>query len=117
MGDQNCGGLTDEIYTDFWKKGVYKCSKCGAKLFDSESKFKSGTKWPSFRIALPKTIETRPDHSFGMARTEILCAKCGQHLGHVFDDGKICGDKHIDAEKRFCVLSEALKFKENNNKI
>jgi len=99
-----------EHYTDFWDKGSFKCAKCGADLFDSEAKFKSGTRWPSFRQAKPGAISTRPDNSLGMHRTEILCAKCGQHLGHVFDDGDLLGDTHPEAGKRFCVLSESLAF-------
>ncbi len=107
----------EEMYTKFWERGIYKCSKCGAKLFDSESKFKSGTMWPSFRVSVPKSIETKDDHSSGMIRTEIVCAKCGQHLGHVFDDGKFCGDKHPEAGLRFCVLSDSLKFEEEKKKL
>ena len=103
-----------EKFTEFWESGIYKCSKCGAKLFDSESKFKSGTMWPSFRKPSAKNIETKEDHSFGMVRTEIVCAKCGHHLGHVFDDGKVCGDKHPEAGMRFCVLSESLNFEKDN---
>lgn len=89
---------------------MYKCSKCGAQLFQSDAKFKSGAIWPSFRKAVPGAIKTRPDNSLGMKRTEILCARCGQHLGHVFDDGKECGDTHPEAGKRFCVLSDSLEF-------
>ena len=99
-----------EHYTDFWEKGIYKCSKCGNPLFKSDSKFKSRTIWPSFRKAMPKAIKTKPDYSHGMIRTELLCAKCDQHLGHVFDDGKIAGDTHPKAENRFCVVSECLNF-------
>jgi len=107
-----------EKYTALWERGIYKCLKCGAKLFDSESKFKSGTMWPSFREAKKGAIKTKPDNSFGMLRTEILCAKCGEHLGHVFDDGKFCGDTDPKAGKRFCVLSESLNFeKEKKKKI
>ena len=102
--------ITMEKFTDFWNKGKFKCSKCGAALFDSRAKFKSGTQWPSFREAKREAIEAKPDYSYGMVRTEILCAKCGQHLGHVFDDGKICGDTNPKAGKRFCVLSDSLKF-------
>ncbi|MBI4163231.1 MAG: peptide-methionine (R)-S-oxide reductase [Candidatus Aenigmarchaeota archaeon] len=108
----------EEIYTELWEKGIYRCSKCGAKLFDSSAKFKSGTMWPSFRASAKGSVQTKPDYSFGMARTEILCAKCGQHLGHVFDDGKICGDTDPKARNRFCVLSDSLNFeKERKKKI
>jgi peptide-methionine (R)-S-oxide reductase len=100
--------MSEEKYTRVFEKGTYNCSHCGAQLFPSGAKFSSGTAWPSFRKALSGAIKTRPDHSLGMTRTEILCAKCGQHLGHVFDDGKECGDTHEQAGQRFCVLSEAL---------
>jgi len=89
---------------------VYKCSKCGKILFKSDSKFDSGTKWPSFRKALKEAIKTKPDYSLGMVRTEILCSNCKLHLGHLFNDGKVCGDPHTDAGDRYCVLSESLKF-------
>lgn len=103
-----------EHYTDFWQTGGYMCSKCGTQLFDSNAKFKSGTAWPSFREAIPGTVTTTPDLSLGMNRTEILCAKCGQHLGHVFDDGELCGDTHPHAGQRFCVLSDALAFEDKD---
>lgn len=99
-----------EKYRDFWGKGMYKCANCGEMIFESEAKFKSGTKWPSFREALPEKITTKEDHSLGMERMEIVCAKCGAHLGHVFDDGKLLGDSHPKARKRFCVLSGSLEF-------
>lgn len=102
-----------EHYTDFWEGGMYQCKKCGAQLFPSDAKFKSGTRWPSFRDALPDAIATRPDDSLGMHRTEILCAKCNAHLGHVFDDGKHCGDTDPKAGQRFCVLSDALNFEKD----
>ncbi|MEX1997571.1 MAG: peptide-methionine (R)-S-oxide reductase [Candidatus Andersenbacteria bacterium] len=104
--------MTEEIYTNTWDEGNYRCSHCGQVLFDSDAKFKSGTRWPSFRSARPGTIHTRPDHSLGMERTEILCSRCGQHLGHVFPDGEISGDTHPAAGNRFCVLSSALVFAE-----
>lgn len=90
-----------ERYTDYWEQGMYRCCKCSAQLFPSGSKFKSGTQWLSFREALPGAVQTKQDYSLGMVRTEILCKKCGQHLGPVFDDGKIIGDKHPQAGKRF----------------
>ena len=68
--------------------GVYRCAACGAKLFDSGTKFDSGTGWPSFtEPAVAEAVELRPDHSHGMVRTEVVCRTCGSHLGHVFDDG------------------------------
>lgn len=103
----------EEHYTDFWGTGMYKCKKCGTQLFESGAKFKSGTIWPSFRKAIKGNVSTRPDDSHGMHRTEVLCTKCGEHLGHVFDDGKIVGDTHSEAGQRYCVLSDALDFKED----
>lgn len=99
-----------EIFKSNFGKGMYKCSKCGAMLFSSDEKFDSGTAWPSFRNAEKNAVATKPDNSIGMQRIEIICSKCGQHLGHVFNDGKACGDTHPEAGKRFCVLSDSLKF-------
>jgi len=106
--------MTEEKYTDFWEEGMYKCAKCGTNLFESGAKFKSGTIWPSFRKA--RNVSTKPDDSYGMNRTEALCLKCGEHLGHVFDDGEIVGDIHPEAGQRYCILSDALEFEENENK-
>lgn len=101
-----------EHYTDHWEEGMYRCSRCGTQLFPSTAKFKSGTRWPSFREAIPGSLTIKPDHSAGMERTEILCAHCGLHLGHVFDDGVVSGDTHPEAGQRFCVLSDALQFED-----
>lgn len=106
--------MVEERYTDFWGDGIYKCTKCGTSLFESDSKFKSGTIWPSFRKAMPGSVLTKPDDSVGMHRTEISCGKCGEHLGHVFDDGKLVGDTHPEAVQRYCVLSDALEFEEGS---
>ena len=76
------------VYWDEKTPGVYKCRACGQELFDSDTKFDSGTGWPSFYA--PKedsAVETETDRSFLMTRTEVLCSRCGSHLGHVFDDG------------------------------
>ena len=69
------------------RKGTYACAGCGLSLFASTTKFESGTGWPSFYRALPNAVTTRKDNLLGMRRTEVLCRRCGGHLGHVFDDG------------------------------
>jgi len=89
---------------------MYKCAKCGAGLFDSKSKFKSGTRWPSFRKTMPEAVATKSDLSLSMERTEVLCAKCFAHLGHVFPDGKALGDSHPEGGLRYCILSDVLAF-------
>jgi peptide-methionine (R)-S-oxide reductase len=93
-------------YYNYREKGIYVCAACGNELFSSEAKFESGTGWPSFYEAIEKgNIETKQDLTGGMVRTEVLCAKCGGHLGHVFEDGP------PPTEKRFCINSKALDFK------
>ncbi len=91
-------------------KGTYTCAGCGSKLFSWEDKYESGTGWPSFNRTMDReSVEAREDRSHGMKRTEVLCSKCGGHLGHVFDDGpKPTG-------KRYCINSAALKFEEDSN--
>jgi len=100
---------TEPAFTGkFWnhhEKGVYKCAGCGAPLFSSDKKFDSGTGWPSFYESIDKeNIEEKPDTSYGMKRTEILCKNCGGHLGHVFDD--VPKDKGC----RYCINSISLEF-------
>ena len=86
-------------------EGVFRCAGCGAELFDSGSKFESGTGWPSFdRAKSDGTIVEHADRSFGVTRTEIVCARCGGHLGHVFPDGP------TDTGLRYCVNSLSLTY-------
>lgn len=82
--------------------GTFVCAACGAPLFSSGTQFDSGSGWPSFDAAIPGAVLTRPDTSLGMERTELTCARCGSHLGHLFDDGP------TPTGKRFCVNSVSL---------
>ncbi|HVZ11389.1 MAG TPA: peptide-methionine (R)-S-oxide reductase MsrB [Candidatus Paceibacterota bacterium] len=95
-------------YWDSHKKGMYKCAVCGQELFSSDTKFDSGTGWPSFtEPANLEHIELKQDLSHGMVRTEVLCKKCGAHLGHLFEDGP--KDK---GGKRYCINSVCLELEE-----
>ena len=96
------------IYNDFFENGVYVCKVCGSKLFSSKSKFESSCGWPAFFEGIEDSIDYIEDLSHGMVRTEILCKRCGSHLGHVFDDGY--GTK---TGKRYCVNSASLDFIES----
>jgi peptide-methionine (R)-S-oxide reductase len=87
------------------RQGEFLCAGCGAELFGSGTKYESGSGWPSFYAPMPEAVETSTDSSHGMVRTEVHCARCGGHLGHVFPDGP------QPTGERFCINGAALNFK------
>lgn len=94
-------------YDDFYEPGEYCCAACGQPLFTSETKYHSGSGWPSFYAPIsPESVEEKRDFSLFMIRTEVVCSRCGAHLGHVFDDGP------QPTGLRYCLNSVSLDFKD-----
>lgn len=104
------GGTEPAFRNEFYnnkREGIYYCAACGLPVYSSQTKFKSGTGWPSFWAPIDsKLVERRPDTRFGMTRTEVVCAQCGSHFGHIFNNNTVpSGERH-------CLNSLALDFKE-----
>jgi peptide-methionine (R)-S-oxide reductase len=93
-------------YDEFFEPGSYSCAACGQELFSSDTKFNSGCGWPAFYAAKAgDRVKLIHDHTFGMERTEVVCSRCGSHLGHIFDDAP-----QTPTGQRFCINSTSLKF-------
>ncbi|MBU6501043.1 MAG: peptide-methionine (R)-S-oxide reductase MsrB [Patescibacteria group bacterium] len=107
------GGTEPAFTGKYWNehsKGMYKCAICGTELFSSDTKFDSGTGWPSFtEPANLKNVELKEDKTYGMSRTEVVCKNCGAHLGHVFDDGP-----KEKGGKRYCINSVCLELEKKD---
>ena len=97
-------------YDGHFEDGIYVCAGCGHKLFDSETKYRSGCGWPAFSKAMPESVEESEDNSYGMRRIEITCSKCDGHLGHVFNDGP------QPSGLRYCINSVSMDFKPKEDK-
>jgi peptide-methionine (R)-S-oxide reductase len=107
-----CGGTEPAFTGEYWDNhdpGMYRCVCCGEPLFDSQTKFESGSGWPSFYQPVdPNNVELLVDRTHGMTRTEVKCSKCGAHLGHVFPDGP------RPTGRRFCMNSASLSFQKKS---